>query len=454
MSFIQVVLAALVLLGPLIAIHEFGHFWVARQLGVKVLTYSIGFGPALLKRRGRDGVQYQVALIPLGGYVRMADEREGEVAEEDLPFAFNRQPVWKRMAIVAAGPLINLLFAVLLFWVLYLPKTEAINTRIWQVNANTPAAVAGLKAGDLITAIDGKATPTMEQLHFDLLGRMGESGHIQVTVERDDQKISYDLPIHRFTHVIGSSPYAELGFSPYRPQIAPIIGQVEPGSVAAKAGLKVGDRIAMLDGKPVTDWIAMTDVVYGHPEQPLSAVIERQGQQMPMTLTPASRKDDLGTKIGLLGIRPQIVDGQKFPIPAAYKQVIDLDPVTALDYAVQKGWQFSALTMTSFGKMLQGDVSLDNIRGPITTARMAERSAEIGFWAFISYMAVMSLSLGVLNLLPIPVLDGGHLLYYAAEAIAGRPLSEGFQQAGLRLGLMMLLALMGLALFNDVSSLF
>ncbi|HEY4714031.1 MAG TPA: RIP metalloprotease RseP, partial [Aquirhabdus sp.] len=198
MSFLQIVLAALLLLGPLVAIHEFGHFWVARRFGIKILTFSIGFGPALLKWQGKDGVQYQFAAIPLGGYVRMADEREGEVPEADLPYAFNRQSVWVRMAVVAAGPLINLLFAVLLFWILFLPKSEQVNTRVWQIDANSPAAIAGLQKGDLITAIDGQPVRDFEKLNYALIDRMGDSGMINVDAERAGQNISHQLPIKSF----------------------------------------------------------------------------------------------------------------------------------------------------------------------------------------------------------------------------------------------------------------
>ncbi len=454
MSFIQIILAALLLLGPLVAIHEFGHFWVARRFGVKILTFSIGFGPALLKWQGKDGVQYQFAAIPLGGYVRMADEREGEVAEADLPHAFNRQSVWVRMAIVAAGPLINLLFAVFLFWILFLPKSEQLNTRIWQVESNSPAAIAGLQSGDLVTAIDGKVTPDIEKLNYALIDRMGETGQLAVTTDRSGQIMTHQLPIQSFMRANGADPLATLGFYPYSPQIDAVIGEIQPDGVAAKQGLLVGDRFVSVNDKPVTDWIALTRIIHAHPDQALSAVIERQGVRQTLTLTPAATKDDFGTKIGLLGLKPKTEQTQRYEIPAEYKQIVHHDPLSALSLAIQKTWHLSTLTVSSFGKMLSGLIGLNNISGPITIAKVAGHTADIGWQAFFSFMAIMSVSLGVLNLMPIPILDGGHLVYYAIEALIGRPVPERVQQVGFRVGVTMLGMLMIVAIFNDLTRLF
>ena len=454
MSFIQIILAALLLLGPLVAIHEFGHFWVARRCGVKVITFSIGFGPALFKWRGKDGVQYQFAAIPLGGYVRMADEREGEVAEADLPFAFNRQSVWVRMAIVAAGPLINLLFAVLLFWILFLPKSEQLNTRIWQVEPHSPAAVAGLQSGDLITAIDGKSTPDLEKLNYALIDRMGETGQLTVTTNRSGQVETHQVPIQSFMRSNGADPLATLGFYPYSPKIDAVIGEIQPDAVGAKQGLLVGDRFVSVNGKPISDWIVLTRIIHASADQKLSVVIERQGKLQTLVLTPAAKKDDFGTKIGLLGLKPKTEQTQRYEIPAEYKQIVQHDPLSALSLALQKTWHLSTLTVSSFGKMLSGLIGLNNISGPITIAKVAGHTADIGWQAFFSFMAIMSVSLGVLNLMPIPILDGGHLVYYAIEALIGRPVSERIQQAGFRVGVAMLGMLMIVAIFNDLTRLF
>lgn len=454
MSFIQIVFAALLLLGPLVAIHEFGHFWVARRFGIKVLTFSIGFGPALLKWHGKDGVLYQFAAIPLGGFVRMADEREGEVPEADIPRAFNRQPPLVRMAVVAAGPLINLLFAIFLFWILYLPQSEQINTRIWQVEPNSPAAIAGLQRGDLITAVDGRSTLEWEKLNYALIERMGETGTIALSVSHAGHDATYQLPIKNFLHANGADPLAQLGFYPYQPKIDAVIGEVVPDAAGAKQGLQVGDRFVSVDGVLISDWLSLTRVIHSHADQVLSVVIERKGLEQTLKLTPASKRDDFGVKMGLLGILPKIDKAQNYQIPAEYKQIIQHDPLTALSLAVQKTWNLSALTVTSFWKMLSGLIGLNNISGPITIAKVAGHTAHIGWQAFIGFMAVMSVSLGILNLMPIPILDGGQFVYFTIEAIMGRPVPERFQQFGLRIGLAMLGVLMVIALFNDLTRLF
>jgi regulator of sigma E protease len=454
MSFIQIVIAALLLLGPLVAIHEFGHFWVARRFGIKVLTFSIGFGPALLKWRGKDGVLYQFAAIPLGGFVRMADEREGEVPEADLPRAFNRQPPLVRMAVVAAGPLINLLFAVFLFWILYLPQSEQINTRIWQIEPHSPAAKAGLQVGDLITSVDGKSALDWEKLNYALIERMGETGTIALTVHHVGHDKTFQLPIQHFLRTSGADPLGQLGFYLYQPKIEAVLGEVQADGAGAKQGLQVGDRFVSIDGQPVTDWLTLTRFIHAHPEQTLSVVIERKGAQQILKLTPAAKHDDFGVKMGLLGIFPQVDKTQSYPVPAEYKQIIQHDPLTAFSLAVQKTWNISALTVTSFGKMLSGLIGLNNISGPITIAKVAGHTADMGWQAFIGFMAVMSVSLGILNLMPIPVLDGGQFVYFAIEAIFGRPVPERVQQFGFRIGLAMLGMLMIVAIFNDLTRLF
>lgn len=454
MSFFHIVLAALLLLGPLVAIHEFGHFWVARRCGVKVLTFSIGFGPALFKWRSkRSGTQYQFSIVPLGGFVKMVDEREGNVAEADLPYAFTRQSPLARLAIVAAGPLINLLFAIFLFWILLLPKSEHLNTRIWQVDPNTPAALAGLQRGDLVTSVDGKATATLEQLNYALIDRMGDNGHVVLGINRGGQLLAQPVAIKKFLSS-GVDPLASLGFYPYQPTIAPIIGEMAADTVGAKQGLMGGDRFISIDGQPVNDWFSLTRIIHANPEHALTVVVDRGGVQKTLTVTPAAKKDDFGTKIGLLGMLPKMDATQNYQTPAEYKQVIQHDPLTALALATRQTWHMSMLTLTSFGKMITGKIGLQNISGPITIAKVADHSANMGWQTFLRFMAIMSVSLGVLNLMPVPVLDGGHIVYYAIEAITGRPVSDRIQQIGMRIGLAILGLLMVIAIGNDVSRLF
>ena len=450
MNIVFIILAAIVLLGPLIAIHEFGHFWVARRLGVKVLVYSIGFGPTLFKWHGKDGVCYQLAAIPLGGYVKMADEREGDVPPEDIPYAFNRQSAWRRIAIVAAGPVINLLFAIILFWILFLPASEQLNTRVGQILPNSPAAQAGLQVGDRITAIDGAATSTWENLNYALVERMGETGKIEVSAERNSQPVLLSLPIEQFMRHGGQTPLEQIGFLPYQPDIKPVIGEVSPNEAAERQGLKAGDQIVKIDQQPITQWIQVTQIVRANPEKALTMQVIRDGQPLVLKVMPKAKKDAMGTEYGFLGAGAKV---ENYKIPTEYTQTVQYSPLTALGMAVDKTWQLSVMTVKAIGKMISGLIGLDNLSGPITIAKVAGQSAEMGWQTFFSFMALMSVSLGVLNLLPIPVLDGGHIVYYFIEALRGKPVSEQIQMVGLRIGIVLLGALMVLALFNDFARL-
>lgn len=453
MSILQIVLAAIIVLGPLIAIHEFGHFWVARRLGVKVLTFSIGFGPALAKWRGKDGVDYQIAAIPLGGYVRMADEREGEVPVEDLPKAFNRQPVFARMAIVAAGPLINLLFAVLLFWILFLQGTETLKTVVGTVKPNTTAALAGLQVGDEIVAVDAKKTSDWEAVTYALVDRIGEDGLVSLSVISANATEAHliKLPISNYLNKSDQDPLSALGFTPYQPPIKPIIGEIVSGGPASQQGLQVGDTVVMANNQAINTWQDFVAVVRTHPEQAIATQVQRQGKTVNLVLTPRMERDQIGTKEGKLGIG---VQRQPFDIPAQYIQKQNYTVITALVKATEKTYNLITMTISSLGKMIIGLIGLDNLSGPITIAKVAGHTADLGWQAMIGFMALLSVSLGVLNLLPIPVLDGGHLVYYTFEAILGRPLSDSVQQVGLKIGIAVMGSLMFLAIFNDLSRLF
>jgi len=452
-SVVLMVLAAIIVLGPLIAIHEFGHFWVARRVGVKVITFSIGFGPALLKWKDRHGTQFQVAAIPLGGFVRMADEREGEVPPEDIPRAFNNQPVWARMAIVAAGPLINLLFAVFLYWILFLQPVETLRTVVGRVLPDTPAAMAGLQPGDEIVAIDGQPVTDWEAINYALIDRMGESGQLRVSIRAAGSTSGSQDRLLALDHFLGGrdvDPFREVGFTPWQPLFEPVIGEVVAGSAGDRQGLKAGDRIVSVDGRPVTIWQDFVDVVRMRPELPLTAEVQRGDKRLSLTLTPAAEKDSHGIVRGKLGIA---LKEQSYDVPAAYRQTIQYGPVEAVGAAVAKTGKLIVFTLESMAKMLRGLISVDNLSGPITIAKVAGQSASLGWEALLGFMALLSVSLGVLNLLPIPVLDGGHLVYHAIEGITGRPLSERVQMLGLRVGVAMLMSLMLLAIFNDLSRL-
>ncbi|WP_336162906.1 RIP metalloprotease RseP [Acinetobacter ursingii] len=447
MNILFIIVAAILLLGPLIAIHEFGHYWVARKLGVKVLVYSIGFGPTLLKWTSKkSGIQYQLSALPLGGYVKMLDEREGNVAEADLPYAFNRQSPWKRIAIVAAGPLINLLFAIVLFWILFLPSQEQLNTRIGKVLPNTPAAQVDLHVGDKVLTVDGEQTPTWEKLNFALVDRAGETGQILMTVDRDGTQKSVALPIHNFLKDQSQSALDILGFLHYRPQMPAVIHQLSEDGAAIRQGMKVGDQILSINGIKMNDWFDVVDVVQKSPEKLLNIDVLRNGQMVHLQVMPQGKRDNMGNTTGMLGVQS---NPAKVNIPNDYKQTIQYNPAQALGMAVDKTTQISGMILNSIVKMFRGLIGLENLSGPITIAKVAGQSAEMGWQTFISFMALMSVSLGILNLLPIPMLDGGHLVYYFIEAIRGKPVSEQIQMMGLKIGMVLLGSMMLLALFND-----
>ncbi|WP_425916818.1 RIP metalloprotease RseP [Acinetobacter sp. TSRC1-2] len=447
MSALFIVVAAILLLGPLIAIHEFGHYIVARKLGVKVLVYSIGFGPTLLKWTSKkSGIQYQLSALPLGGYVKMLDEREGNVAEEDLPKAFNRQHPWKRIAIVAAGPLINLVFAVVLFWILFIPSQEQLNTRVGKVLPNTPAATVQMQVGDKITTVDGTATHTWEKLNFALVDRVGETGSIEIQADRDGQVKIFQLPIQNFLKNQNQSALDSLGFMPYRPHIPAIATKLREDGAAIRQGMKEGDKIIAINGVKMNDWFDVVQVVQASPEKLLKIDILRQNQLLHLEVMPQGKRDNMGNVSGVLGV--QNIPG-KINIPADYKQMIQYSPTEALVMAVDKTGQISGMILNSIVKMFRGLIGLDNLSGPITIAKVAGQSAEMGWQTFISFMALMSVSLGILNLLPIPMLDGGHLVYYFIELIRGKPVSEQIQLVGLKIGMVLLGSMMLLALFND-----
>ena len=377
----------------------------------------------------------------------MLDEREENVAEEDLPYAFNRQPPWKRIAIVAAGPLINLIFAILLFWILFLPAQEQLNTRVGKVLADTPAAAAQMQVGDKITAIDGTPVTTWEKLNFALVDRVGETGKIQVQAERAGEIKTFSLPIQNFLNDQSQSPLDVLGFTPYRPQIPAIVSKLSEDGAAIRQGMQVGDQIIAIDGVKMNDWYDVVQVVQASPEKLLKVDVLRNNQVVQLQVMPQGKRDNMGNVSGVLGVQS---DPGKIVIPEDYKQTIQYSPSEALFMAVDKTGQLSSMILNSIVKMVRGLIGLDNLSGPITIAKVAGQSAEMGWQTFISFMALMSVSLGILNLLPIPMLDGGHLVYYFIELIRGKPVSEQIQLVGLKIGMVLLGSMMLLALFNDI----
>ncbi|MGM0562744.1 MAG: RIP metalloprotease RseP [Pseudomonadota bacterium] len=439
-------------LGLLIAFHEFGHFWVARRLGVKVLRYSIGFGRPLWRYQARpDSPEYVIAAIPLGGYVKMLDESEGEVAEAERHLAFNRQPLKKRFAIVAAGPLANLLLAAILYAATFAIGINSLRPVIDTPAENTAAAQADLQRGDIITAVAGEAVDSWQDLRMTLLDRAIEQERLALEVNRDGARRTVSLPLGASGNLlkVEGDPVAVLGFSLWEPQIPAVLDRVIADSPAARAGLESGDRIVSVEGRPVNHWADMVDVLQARPGEPTAIQLQRKGQALDLVLTPERAESPSGP-IGRIGVTP-VVEGDPY---TAYRTLERRGPVDALVGGVEKTAQMSLFTVKMLWQMITGNASLKHISGPLTIADLAGDFARYGIVPLLQFMAVISVSLGVLNLLPVPVLDGGHLVYYTIEAIKGSPVSERTLVWGQQFGLVLLAGLMTLAIYNDLSRIF
>ena len=457
MTFLLTLLAAIFVLGPLIALHEWGHYIVARLCGVRVLTYSIGFGPKLFGWTSKkSGIDYRISALPLGGYVKMLDEREGEVAKDEQHLAFNRQHPLKKIAIVAAGPIMNFVIAIALFWVLFMTPSEQLATKIGQVLPDTPAAIAQLPAGDKIVAIDGHDVQTWEGINYRLAGRMGETANISVTLQSEannNATKTYQAPVKEFMQgaAQGKDALSSFGMIPWQPNIAPIVGDVTPDGAASRQGLKAGDRITAINDEAINDWISATRIIRDNPETLLTFSVLRNDKPIELQIMPQGKKDNLGNDYGQIGA---MVAQSEIVIPDAYKTTVVYGPAESLIKSFEKTEQLAVMTVSSMGKMLSGMIGLNNLSGPITIAKVAKQSFDISWQMVLSTAALISLSLAVLNLLPIPVLDGGHIVYYLIELIRGKPLSEGVQMVGLNIGLLLLAGFMVLAIGNDISRLF
>jgi regulator of sigma E protease len=442
------ILAFVVAIGLLVAVHEFGHFWVARRLGVKVLRFSIGFGRPLWRRQSApDEPEYVIAAIPLGGYVKMLDEHEGPVAPAELHRAFNRQSLWVRTAVVVAGPLFNFLFAILAFWgVLTLGET-GIRPLIGEVAPDSPAQRAGLAGGDEILAINGQATPTWSLALQEMA--TGSVGEPQLEIRVRDASGSERSRVMASEEVgdLAQTPdlLAHLGMTPERPVVPPVFGQVLRGERADLAGLQQGDRILSADGEPVPNWNHWVDYVRARPGIAIDLRIARDGREHAIELTPAPHAGN-DEVIGRIGASNEPVPG----LMARYQVSHRLGWGEAIPAALARTWEYSVLTLKVIWRVLTGQASIHNLSGPITIADAAGKTASIGFVYFLKFLAIVSISLGVLNLLPVPVLDGGHLLYFAIEAVKGSPLSDAAMLQGQKIGLVMLLGLMTLAFYVDI----
>ncbi len=446
-------LAFLVALGILISIHEYGHFWVARRVGIKVLRYSVGFGRALVTRRGKvDDTEFVLAAIPLGGYVKMLDEREGPVAPGERNRAFNQKPLWARSAVVVAGPLANFLLAIAAYWVVMMIGISGLAPLVGAPVANSAADNAGFQYEDRIVSVNGQITQTWTDARIALLeASLNATEPLSIEVEDvAGQRLMRPLRVTQEDMLKSDGDaVANLGFRTWWPEVDPRIGEVVEGGAAEVAGLQAEDTVLSVDGQTIQTWRELVEVVQPSAGLALALTVDRAGETLQITLTP--EPVELGDRtIGRIGV----MENQSAALAAKSQIVVSHPPLAAFGEAVKRTWNMSVLTLRMLGKLLVGQASLDNISGPISIAQVAGQTASIGIAHYINFIALISISLAVLNLLPIPMLDGGHLLYFAAEAIRGKPLSERVQIWGQQVGIALLGALMFFAFYNDIWRLF
>ena len=448
----------------LVVFHEYGHYWAARRFRVKVLRFSLGFGNVIYSKRFADSdTEWVISSVPLGGYVKMVDEREDAVAPEDLPYAFNRKPVLQRMAIVAAGPLANFLLAIVLYWGLFVHGVPGLKPTLGDVPPGTPAAIAQMQTGETILSVDGEPVPSWEELHWALMESVLRQGSGQ-TPDQGKVKIQAQnaggAPLFHLLDMSGLEVkdldgdfLDKLGLHLYQPVVLPVIGDVAEGSVAHSAGLQKDDRILRANGAAMRRWMDVVDVIRAHPGEAVQLeILRNDGQRgtsaLQITVVPQAVAES-GKTVGKIGAGPKIDE-------AAWQAMfteVSYGPLAALTQSLRKTWETSVISLEMMGKMVMGEVSMKNLSGPITIANYAGQSAKMGVVAYLSFLALISISLGVLNLLPIPLLDGGHLLYYVAELVKGRPASEMAWEIGQKIGIALLGTLMVFAIYNDINRL-
>lgn len=432
-------------LAILIAVHEWGHFWVARRCGVRVERFSLGFGKVLFSRKDKLGTEFSLSLIPLGGYVKMLDERVDPVPAELKSQAFNNKAVWQRFAIVAAGPAANFVFALFAFWLMFMVGVPTVKPVIGEVRPQTAAAAAGLQAGMEILQIGEQTTPDWEAVAYALVGHLGDD-EVQLTVQ-DDRGIRLQKQLSLQGWALDGTeeqaPFTALGIDPLGPQVTLEVGQLVADGSAERAGLLVGDRLLAANGQPLTEWQQFVTLVQASPDRSITLRVLRAGAELELALIPAVREQQ-GTVQGYVGLAPKVL-----PLDDKYRVEMHYGPVDALWAGVQKTGAVMSLTVDMLGKLITGVVSLDNLSGPISIAKGAGSTASFGLVYFLGFLALVSVNLGIINLFPLPVLDGGHLLFFVFEAITGRPVPEKVQEYAFKFGAAVLVCLMGIALFND-----
>ena len=449
------VLAFIVAIGVLVAVHEFGHYWVARRLGFKVLRYSIGFGRPLLRWRGSDPdrIEYWLSAIPLGGYVKMLDEREGPVPSADSHRAFNRRPVPQRIAVLLAGPGFNFLFAIVAYWIMFATGVPGIKPIIGAVTEGSIAESVGLRADDEIQSVGGRETETWEHATLAILDELLSDARIDLVVRSSSgatKSVELDVTGREAELTAPSALFSGLGFQP-GPVMPAVIADLSPGLAAERAGLKVGDRVLEADGTKLAGWEQLVEFVRKRPGETIELTVERDGERLSVPVT-VGQVEDNGETVGRIGasrpvqFAPEVIERLR----AEQRYGV----LESLPRAIDKTWEVSALTVRMLVRMIVGDVSVKNISGPITIATFAGDSAQAGFSAFLSFLAVVSISLGILNLLPIPLLDGGQIAYQIAEWLKGSPLSERAMMLGHQVGVLFLIVLMSFVFYNDLSRIF
>ncbi|MEX0606905.1 MAG: RIP metalloprotease RseP [Halofilum sp. (in: g-proteobacteria)] len=449
-DFVTSLLAFIVAIGILVTVHEYGHYWVARRCGVRVLRFSVGFGKALWSRTlGQDRTEWVVAALPLGGYVKMLDEREGTVDASERHRAFNTQPVSRRAAIVAAGPAVNILLAVVVYGAMFMIGVQGAVPLVGGAEPESPAAVAGFERGDRIVAVMGKPTPSWSEARLAFLDHgLGGAGTVPVTVEREDGgQVTRRLPVDSVSlRDEAADPVRRLGFEQWLPELPAVVREVVPDSPAAEAGLRAGDRILRADGQSIEGWRQWVEFVSARPGETFPVTVRGESGERQLQVTPEA-EDVGGQTIGRIGVYAP-------PLPEAERErmltTVRYGPVEAVGQGIGKTWDITTLTVRVLVGLVTGEAALSNLSGPISIAQYAGQSAQIGLATFLGFIGLISVSIGLLNLLPIPVLDGGHLLYYAIEAVKGSPVSERVQMAGQQVGIALLFAIMGLAIYNDV----
>lgn len=451
MNTISTVAAFVFALGILIVVHEFGHYLLARWCGVKVLRFSVGFGKALItRRRGPDNTEWTLAAFPLGGYVKMLDEREAPVEPHELHRAFNRQPVGKRFAIVLAGPVANFLLAIALYWGLFSYGTQELRPLLGKPVAQSVAERAGFADGELVTAVAGQKTETWQDLRWQLLQHALDKAPVKIEVVNARNGLSersLDLSDVSTENLEGDL-LQQLGLRLFRPDLPAIIGKISADGVAERAGLAVGDRLTVVDGKAIEHWMDVVTAIRAAAGREIEIEFHRAGETRSLRLTPGEVEEN-GRRMGRIGIGPQETDFDR----SRLMTTVSYSPVAALSKAVHTTWETSTFSLSILGRMVTGDVSWKNLSGPVTIADYAGQSARLGLTYYLKFLALISISLGVLNLLPIPILDGGHLMYYIVEIIKGGPVSEKVMEIGQQVGLALLVMLMAFAFYNDINRL-